>query len=165
MIFVVRGWQRQQPALPGVPESLLTGIASGLRFVRHSAPMRAIVLRNLTFALCASSLYALLPVIARDQLQLGAGGFGVLFGSFGAGAVVGRAEHPPARCKHSLQRMVVAASLLWVISATLVAATDTRRSHWSARSARARPGWAFSRASAPGRKARRRHGCARAPWR
>ena len=76
MIFVVRSWPAQQRALPGVPESLLTGIASGLRYVRHSSPMRAIVLRNFTFALCASSLYALLPVIARDQLHLDAGGFG-----------------------------------------------------------------------------------------
>jgi len=124
MIFVVRGWVKHPPAIPGVPESLLTGIASGLRFVRHSAPMRAIVLRNLTFALCASSLYALLPVIARDQLKLGAGGFGVLFGSFGAGAVVAALNIPGALVKHSLQRMVLAASLLWVISATLVAATE-----------------------------------------
>ena len=124
MIFVVRAWPAQQRALPGVPESLLTGIASGLRYARHSSPMRAIVLRNFTFALCASSLYALLPVIARDQLHLGAGGFGVLFGSFGAGAVVAALNIPSALGKHSLQRMVLAASLLFVISATLVAASE-----------------------------------------
>jgi len=126
MIFVVRGWVHRPPGLPGVPESLMTGIASGVRFVRHSAPMRAIVLRNLTFGLCASSLYALLAVIARDQLHMGAGGFGVLFGSFGLGAVVAAFNIPGALAKYSLQRMVVAASLLWVISATLVAsATHT----------------------------------------
>jgi MFS family permease len=124
MIFVVRSWPAQQRALPGVPESLLTGIASGLRYVRHSSPMRAIILRNFTFALCASSLYALLPVIARDQLHLDAGGFGLLFGSFGAGAVVAALNIPGALGKHSLQRMVLAASLLWVISATLVAASQ-----------------------------------------
>lgn len=123
MIFVVRTWPPQVHSLPGVPESLLTGIASGIRFVRHSAPMRAIVLRNFTFALCASSLYALLPVIARDQLHLDAGGFGLLFGSFGAGAVAAALNIPRALGKHSLQRMVLAASLLFVISATLVAAT------------------------------------------
>lgn len=124
MIFVVRTWPAQQRALPGVPESLLTGIASGLRYVRHSSPMRAIVLRNFTFALCASSLYALLPVIARQQLHLDAGGFGLLFASFGAGAVVAALNIPRALSKHTLQRMVLAASLLWVISATLVAATE-----------------------------------------
>ena len=50
MIFVVRGWKRQEQALPGVPERVMSGIASGIRFVRHSAPMRAIVIRNLSFA-------------------------------------------------------------------------------------------------------------------
>jgi len=124
MIFVVRDWVRQPQSLPGVPESLLTGIGSGLRFTRHSAPMRAILLRNLTFAFCASSLYALLPVIARDTLQMGPAGFGVLFGCFGAGAVVAALNIPRALQKHSLQRMVVAASLLWIISASLIAATD-----------------------------------------
>jgi MFS family permease len=123
MIFVVRGWAHEPASLPGIPESLMTGIRSGLRFVRHSAPMRAIVLRNFTFALCASSLYALLPVIARDQLHLGAGGFGLLFGSFGAGAVVAALNVPRALSKHSLQRTVLAASLLWIIAATLVAAS------------------------------------------
>jgi hypothetical protein len=122
MIFVVRDWVRLPPALPGVPESLLTGIGSGLRFTRHSAPMRAILLRNLTFAFCASSLYALLPVIARDTLQMGPAGFGVLFGCFGAGAVVAALNIPGALQKHSLQRMVVAASLLWIIQSS--SATD-----------------------------------------
>jgi MFS family permease len=124
MIFVVRSWAPTQRALPGVPESLLTGIASGVRYARHSSPLRAILVRNFTFALCASSLYALLPVIARDQLHLGPGGFGILFGSFGAGAVVAALNIPRALGKHSLQRMVLAASLLFVISATLVAASE-----------------------------------------
>jgi MFS family permease len=123
MILVVRKWPAQPPALPGVPESLFSGIRSGVRFARHSAPMRAIILRNLIFSVFASSLWALLPVIARDQLGLGAGGFGLLFGSFGFGAVLGALSLPGQLRKHSLQRMVVAACLLWVISATLVAAT------------------------------------------
>jgi predicted MFS family arabinose efflux permease len=124
MIFVVRAWQPQPPALPGIPESIVSGIGSGLRFVRYSAPMRAIMVRNLTYALCASSVYALLPVIARDQLHLDAGGFGLLFGCFGAGAVVAALNIPRALTRHSLQRMVLAASLLFVIAATLLAATD-----------------------------------------
>ncbi len=124
MVIVVHRWPHQPPALPGVPDTLITGIASGLRFVRHSKPMRAIILRNLIYSLCASSLWALLPVIARDQLGLGAGGFGLLFGSFGAGAVVAALNVSAQLRKRSLQRVVLAASLLWVISTTLVAATE-----------------------------------------
>jgi MFS family permease len=85
--------------------------------------MRAIIVRNLSFSLCASALWALMPVIARDQLGLGAGGFGILFGSFGAGAVAGALTIPRLLKKHSLNKVVVAAALLWVIATTLVAAT------------------------------------------
>jgi hypothetical protein len=48
MIFVVRRWKRQEQALPGVPETLFSGISSGVRFVRHSAdsaPPAATILR------------------------------------------------------------------------------------------------------------------------
>jgi DNA-binding NarL/FixJ family response regulator len=51
--------------------------------------MRSLALRNLSFAVCASAFLGLLPVIARDQLQLGAGGFGLLSGGFGLGAIAG----------------------------------------------------------------------------
>ncbi len=124
MLAVVYRWPPQPPSLPGVPESLLAGIRSGVRYARHSAQLRAILWRNLIFAAFASSLWALLPVIARDQLGLGAGGFGLLFGSFGFGAVLGALALPGQLRRHSLQRTVVTASLLWVIAATLIAATN-----------------------------------------
>ncbi len=124
MMFVVRGWPPQPPSLPGVPETLLSGINSGLRFARHSAPMRAIITRNLTFSVCASALWALLPVVARDQLHLGAGGFGLLFGCFGGGAVLGALTIPRHLSRYSLNKVVTGFSLLWVIASTLVAATE-----------------------------------------
>ena len=124
MVVVVRGWKAQAPALPGVPETLFSGISSGLRFARHSPSMRAIIIRNLSFCACASALWALLPVIARDQLQLGAGGYGILFGSFGAGAVVGALSIPRLLKKNSLQKIVVGAALLWIIASSIIAATN-----------------------------------------
>ena len=71
MIFALRGWPTPERAIPGVPETLLSGVQSGLRYLRHSPPLRAFVIRNLSFTVCASALWALLPVIARDQLGLG----------------------------------------------------------------------------------------------
>lgn len=123
MIVVVRGWERQPPVLPGIPETLMAGIGSGVRYARHSGPMRAILLRNFSFSICAASMWALLPVIARDQLGLGAGGFGLVFGSFGTGAVISALAIPGQLRKHSLQKIVVASSLLWIIATALMAAT------------------------------------------
>src|ERR1700694_1642487 len=49
MIVAARGLKRRESALPGVPETLLSGVLSGLRFARHSSAMRALILRNLSF--------------------------------------------------------------------------------------------------------------------
>ena len=117
---------RSHPPLPGVPERLLSGVTIGLRFVRHSAPMRALLLRNLVFSACASAFWALLPVIARDQLGLGAGGFGLLSASFGIGAIVGALSVAGLLQHQSMNRIVTQAVRLWAVAMVLVAlASDT----------------------------------------
>ena len=88
MIVAMRGLVTPPRPIRAMPETIMSGIESGLRYARHSPRMRALILHNVSFALCASALLALLPVIARDQLSLGAGGFGFLSASFGIGAVV-----------------------------------------------------------------------------
>ena len=121
MIFALRGWPTPERAIPGVPETLLSGVQSGLRYLRHSPPLRSFVIRNLSFTICASSLWALLPVIARDQLQLGAGGFGVLLGFFGAGAIVGALWIPRHLRRMSLNSVVTGGVLVWAVAALAIA--------------------------------------------
>ncbi len=121
MIFALRGWPTATPAIPGIPETLLSGIRSGVRYVRHSPPLRALVSRSLTFSVCASALYALLPVVARDQLGLGAGGYGLLFAFFGAGAVVGALWIPRRLQAVSLNTVVTSGFLLWTTAVLIVA--------------------------------------------
>ena len=124
MLVTVIRWKDTSTAIPGVRETLLGGVRSGLRYARHSALMRALLIHNLTFSVCASALWALLPLIARDQLGLGAGGFGVLSGAFGAGAVVGALTIPRQLQRVSLNSVVVVAVLLWVVAASLIAGTS-----------------------------------------
>ena len=42
---------------------------AGVRYARHSEPMRAMILRNLTFSVCASALWALMPLVARTVAE------------------------------------------------------------------------------------------------
>ena len=121
MIFAVRDWKSPTRIVRGMPETLLSGIESGLRYARHSPPMRALIIHNMSFTLCASALLALLPVIARDQLALGAAGFGILSASFGIGAVAGALMLPRALQRTSLNTMVTSCILLWIVGALLVA--------------------------------------------
>ncbi len=122
MIFALRGLPRVAPPNPGIPETLLSGIQSGLRYVRHSLPLRALIIRNLAFSGCASALWALLPLVARDQLRLGAGGFGMLVAFFGAGAVVGALWIPRHLRRMPLNTVVTLGYLLWIIAVSIIAA-------------------------------------------
>lgn len=123
MFVVMRRTMPSEVALPGVPERLMSGVMSGLRYVRHSAPMRAFIIRNLSFSVCASAFWALLPVIARDQLGLGAGGFGLLSASFGIGAIVGAISIPGQLHRQSMNTVVTSGGYLWALAIFIVALT------------------------------------------
>lgn len=123
MIFGVRSVGTSEKSLPGIPETLWAGVLSGVRYARHSPAMRSLVLLNLTFTLCASALWALLPVIARDQLGLGPGGYGLLFGTFGAGAVASAVTMPQQLKQRGLETVVRLSILLWIAATLVVAAT------------------------------------------
>lgn len=122
-ILVVRSWKVREATLPGVPETLLSGVLSGLRFARHTPAMRALVLRNVTFCVAGASFWALLPVIARDQLEMGAGGFGLLSAAFGLGAVAGALWIPRRLRRIDLDRVVSQGVMLWTGSVVVVAAS------------------------------------------
>jgi len=124
MIAALRQMKAHKHSLPGVPERLLSGAVSGLRFLRHSPGMRALVIRCLSFAVCASAFWALLAVIARDQFNLGAGGFGVLSGGFGLGAIAGALSIPSQLRHRPLNFVVASATLLWTVAVVLIAVTQ-----------------------------------------
>ena len=123
MILMVYPHPSPGRPIPGVPETLLSGIQSGLRYARHSKPLRSLIIRNFSFSFCASALWALMPLVARDQLALGAGGYGTLMASFGAGAIVGALAIPQQMSRRSLNSIVTSGVMLWAVAATLVALT------------------------------------------
>ncbi|MEZ5659812.1 MAG: MFS transporter [Burkholderiaceae bacterium] len=123
MFFGARVGSADISALPGVRETLLGSVGSGLRFARHSVAMRSLIIKNVSFAVCASAMWALLPVIARDQLDLGAGGFGLLYGMFGTGAVISALLMPRQLQRFSLNTVVGGHVLLWIVASAIVAAS------------------------------------------
>jgi MFS family permease/quinol monooxygenase YgiN len=123
MIVVVCRWKTRKQGLPGVPERLLTGVRSGMRFAWHSSAMRALIVRSLSFVICASAFWALLPVIARDLLGLGAQGFGLLSAGFGTGAIVGASSVPRQLKRFSVNKILLVGNLTWAAAVALLAAT------------------------------------------
>jgi predicted MFS family arabinose efflux permease len=61
----------------------------GLRHARHNPHLRATLLRAAGFFLFASAYWALLPLVARNQVAGGPELYGILLGAIGAGAVAG----------------------------------------------------------------------------
>ena len=110
---VIYRWQRapQQSTMP--PEHVFGAMRAGLRYVRNAPELLAALIRTAAFILCASALWALLPVQARHALGLGSFGYGILLGCIGSGAVTGAAFLPKVRKKISNNLLVVGATVLF----------------------------------------------------
>jgi MFS family permease len=91
---------------------------------RHAPVVQRILLRAALFLVPGSALWALLPLIATSRLGLGSGGYGVLLGALGVGAIGGAFTVPQARAKLSANALAAVASLTY--AAALVAAALSR---------------------------------------
>ncbi|HUE29232.1 MAG TPA: MFS transporter, partial [Verrucomicrobiae bacterium] len=124
VVVVLARWQREVPPhsrLP--PEDVPGAMRAGVRYVRHSAPFRAVLARTIAFVVPASALWALLPLFARRGLGLSATGYGLLLGCLGAGALVGAAILPRIRERLTSDGLVLAgAAVFAVVSAVLALA-------------------------------------------
>src|SRR5271154_4924315 len=89
VIIVLYRWKRQHIAGVLPAERFLGAMRAGLRYVRHAPLLRAVLIRTGVFIVGGTAMWATLPLIARQQLHLTAGGYGGLLGAFGTGAVVG----------------------------------------------------------------------------
>jgi MFS family permease len=89
VLLVLWRWQRPSENRPLGAEHILTAVRSGARYVRSSPLFSRVLVRCVLFVAFGSALWALLPAIARGPLGLGAGGYGMLLGCVGAGAIGG----------------------------------------------------------------------------
>lgn len=85
------------PVRPERPERFLSAVRTGVRFVRSAPMVRRLLLRGFLFLWPGSALWALLPVAAAERLGLDSGGYGLLLGTLGVGALVGVATLPRLR--------------------------------------------------------------------
>jgi MFS family permease len=106
-------WHKYDPGAEGRRERFVPALRAGGRYVWHEPVVRRILLRLTMFITPAMALWALLPLVAREQLGLGADGYGALFAALGVGAIVGALGLGPVRRRLSTNRMLAAAGLLY----------------------------------------------------
>jgi MFS family permease len=87
LAVVLLAWRRP-PVTHGEREPFMPALVAGGRYVRHEPVVRKILLRFATFMVPACAVWALLPLIASQQLGLNADGYGLLFAALGLGAVI-----------------------------------------------------------------------------
>lgn len=125
-ILALLRWRRQA-AGAGLPrEHFLSAMRAGMQYVRHTPAMRAAMMRSVAYFLPCAAPWALLPLVVREQLHLGAGSFGLLLGLMGAGGVTAGILLPRTRF---LGRggTVFWSTLLSCVGMALVGATR----HWA----------------------------------
>jgi predicted MFS family arabinose efflux permease len=122
VIGVIAAWQSAGRAPDALPrEHLGAAIQAGGRYVAASPALRVILLRALLFVFFASSIWALLPLSASSQLHLGSGGYGLLLGCVGVGAVGGALLLPRLRVLLSAGAQLTAGSICLGVVALLLA--------------------------------------------
>jgi MFS family permease len=122
VIAVVYRWSRPRPdhCPQGTqentkPEGMLEAACTGVRYIEDTPVLKAVLLRSAAFILFGSALWALLPVVARFELETGPTGYGALVGCFGAGAVIGAVILPPIRQRLATEILVASAIVLFAV--------------------------------------------------
>ncbi|RTQ48543.1 MFS transporter [Hymenobacter gummosus] len=86
---VVYRWRRVTETSSGPAENFTGALRAGLRYVRYSPAIYAVLVRTFAFSFGASAMWALLSVVAARRLGLSSGSYGVLLSWLGAGAITG----------------------------------------------------------------------------
>ena len=118
--IVVALWHPPKTERPP-PERFVPALRAGSRYVRNAPVVRRILLRAALFLVPASSLFALLPLIASHRLGLGSGGYGLLLAALGLGAIAGALVLPRIRNRLSINTMVTVASGFYALVLAAVA--------------------------------------------
>jgi MFS family permease len=97
------------------PEPFVRGIVTGLEYTWHSPSQRLVLGRSVSWMVCASALWGLLPLVAVHELGLEATGYGFLVTCVGVGAVIGSFAMPRLRRRWGTNRVLMAAIVIFAI--------------------------------------------------
>ena len=117
---VVTAWRPAAATAPELPERFTSAMGAGIRYVLNAPVVQRILLRSVLFLVPATVLWTLLPLVATQQLGLGAAGYGVLLAAVGAGAVAGAVVLPRFRARISINLLAAWASVTYAIALVLL---------------------------------------------
>lgn len=113
VLAVLFSWSppRQENSLG--TERFRAALRAGLRYVAGARLFTRLLGRLMLFMIFAAALWGLIPNVARDQLDLGADGYGILLGCLGLGAAVGAIFLPMLRRRIPTDLVITIATALY----------------------------------------------------
>lgn len=112
VIAALLWWKPPAPDDSDLPaERFWSAMRAGLRYARASRSLRSTLIRAVAFFLFVSAFWALLPLVARQELNGGPQLYGVILGSVGVGAVIGAMFLPRLTKKFSADQLVALGTL------------------------------------------------------
>lgn len=131
-LFVVAAllwWPRPKTGQDALSERFAGAFRAGLRYARASRELHVVLLRAFLFFALASSVWALLPLVARQLLGGGAGFYGILLGAVGLGAISGAVVMPRLRARLDADGVLLLAALA---TAAVMAFLSVAPPQWAA---------------------------------
>ncbi|MER8396449.1 MFS transporter, partial [Mesorhizobium sp. M1340] len=116
-------WKVRASVLPR--ESMRTAIYDGLRFTAMSSEIKAAIFRGTLFGLASIAIFALLPIVVRDQLGGGPLAYGTLMAGFGTGAVLAGLSNNLFRRSLSQERLMKLACVFCAACSLSLALTSS----------------------------------------
>jgi MFS family permease/quinol monooxygenase YgiN len=115
VILVIYQWKRT-PQKSGLPTERFVGaMQAGIRYVRYAPVFQSIMIRTASYIIFGSALFALLPLLGRNELKVDAFGYGIILGFWGIGGLSGAFILPKLRERFNLDQIVAGASLLMAV--------------------------------------------------
>src|SRR5947209_1310645 len=115
-------WHPPQKGTRHLPVERFSGaVRTGFRHARNNPNLRATLIRGAAFFLFASAYWALLPLVARNQIAGGPDLYGLLLGAIGAGAVGGAFALPWLKAKIGPDRLAAGGSVGTAVAMALFA--------------------------------------------
>jgi len=121
LIFALLRWKPAFPVSTLPREALGSAIFAGLRYISMSPNLQKVMLRGLLFGISASSILALLPIVALELVIGGPLTYGLMLGSFGIGAIGGAVLNARLRQRLSSEMIVRLSFAGFAISAAIAA--------------------------------------------
>jgi len=124
VIIVLSRWRRTIQPKQSPSRPVLNTIGEVIRYASQTSALRAVLVRTGVVVPFASALWALLPLLARYELELNCFGYGTLFGFLGVGSVIGAIFLPKLQSHFSTDTLVAAATIMF--AAAIAALAEVR---------------------------------------